>query len=92
MKKIDRESHEVIATGMDWDTLVSTIIEIESEIRELKEYLSKKKMKEMHQTLEIYENEKKARVEKNRTVGLKEQLIYGQDYVTDWNHDPEDYM
>ena len=92
MKKIDRESHEVIATGMDWDTLASTIIEIESEIRELKEYLSKKKIKEMHQTLEIYENEKKARIEKNRTVGLKEQLIYGQDYVTDWNHDPKDYM
>jgi hypothetical protein len=92
VKKIDRESHEVLAGQMGWDDLALSIIEMEHELEELRDLLTKKDYKEREQTLEIYEKEKQTRVENTHVFGPKSYLIYGQDFVSCWNYDEDPYF
>lgn len=85
MTKTEVEDHKAVASTMDWDDLASTIIDIESELYNLEEYLTKKEIKKYCKLLKIYEEEKEKRVQEQSSGCGFGGFIYGQDYATYWN-------
>ena len=54
---------------MEWDDLAGLIISLELQKYHLKEYLTKKDLDRCDELLDIYEEEKRVRVENLRTYG-----------------------
>ena len=86
------ESHAIVAKGMEWDDLAETIIQIEFEIIELSPLMSDKELKKYHKLLKIYEGEKEKRIDNSKKSRYRTYPMYGDDYVTSWNANPEDYF
>jgi len=95
VNKKDKKSHKNISENMDWDDLAIMIIEIESELADLKCFDKSKAISEytedLKEVLSIYEKEKKSRIGFFKNGKIPHDLVYGLDYVSDWNHEDEDY-
>ena len=79
------QDHIEVVSQMEWDDLAISIIEMEQEIHELSEHMTKKELKNRLKLLEIYEKEKKIRVEEQTYGSNHEGMMYGDDFVTSWN-------
>lgn len=87
MTKKDIQDHKVVASKMNWDELAETIMGLESEVVELKQYLKKNEIKKYHILIEIYETEKAQRLAEFKCTGSYFGFEYGHDYVSSWNDD-----
>ena len=85
MTKKEFEDHKKVVSKMEWDDLALSIIEMEFEIYELSEHMTKKELKDRSKLLKLYEEEKQQRVQDESIGSTHLGMVYGENYATDWN-------
>ena len=87
----DLQDHKVLAESMEWDDLVEIIMDLEREIHELKEIMTKRELNKYNKTLKIYEQAKEKLIEEIKESILNSSVPVFRDYVSYWNDEDEDY-
>ena len=87
----DLQDHKVLAESMEWDDLVEIIMDLEREIHELKEIMTKRELNKYNKTLKIYEQAKEKLIEEIKESILNSSVPVEYDYSSYWNDEDEDY-